>query len=75
MAGQNPLGKRLKIASADDSDPWRTVVGIAMPTRYRELSEPTATLYLPAEQFLVAAQTLVVRTTSTVDVVVHEIGP
>jgi putative ABC transport system permease protein len=68
--GQNPLGKRFKLGSLENPDnPWRTIVGIARPTRYRELSEPRATMYLPAEQFLVTAQTLVVRTTSPAEVV------
>jgi putative ABC transport system permease protein len=67
--GQSPLGKRLKIGKLEDKGPWRTVVGVARPTRYRELSEPKATLYLPAEQFLVAAQTLVVRSSSPLPLV------
>jgi len=67
---EDPIGKRLKIGTtASDPDSWRTVVGVARPTRYRELSEPRSTLYLPAEQFLVAAQTLVVRTTASLDVI------
>ena len=51
--------------------PTRGAPSSASPVRraIAELSEPRATLYLPAEQFLVAAQTLAVRTTSTVDVV------
>lgn len=67
--GQNPLGKRIKFLKIGDSDRLWTVVGVARPTRYRELSEPRATLYLPAEQFLVTAQMLVVRSTSPVEVV------
>jgi putative ABC transport system permease protein len=62
--GENPIGKRLKIGGLDSTDPWRTVVGVAKPTRYRELVEPRATLYLPAEQFIAAAQMLVLRTAS-----------
>lgn len=66
---QDPIGKRLKIGGPDSRDPWRTVVGVATPTRYRELAEPRATLYLPAAQFLVTAQMLVLRTTASLDLV------
>jgi ABC-type antimicrobial peptide transport system permease subunit len=38
---------------------------VAVPTRYRELRERRATLYLPAEQLMVSAQMLVLRTTSS----------
>jgi putative ABC transport system permease protein len=62
--GQDPIGKRLKFGGADSKDPWRTVVGVVRPTRYRELAVPRATLYLPAEQFMVSAYILAVRTTS-----------
>src|SRR2546425_1058787 len=41
-----------------------TVVGVARPTRYRELVRPRATLYVPAEQFIAAAEMLVLRTAS-----------
>jgi predicted permease len=61
--GQDPIGKRLKFGRPDSKEPWRTVVGVARPTRYRELAEPRPTLYLPAPQFMVSATTLVVRTT------------
>jgi putative ABC transport system permease protein len=44
-------------------------VGVAKSTRYRELLGPRATLYLPAEQFIVSAQMLVLRTTSPLNVV------
>jgi putative ABC transport system permease protein len=67
--GEDPLGKRIKIGRLGDPDEWRTIVGVADATRYRELSEPRATLYLPAKQFLVTAQTMVVRSTSSLEVV------
>jgi predicted permease len=61
--GQNPLGKRLKMGALEDGDnPWLTVVGVTRPTRYRELTEPRATLYVPAPQLIVTADTFVVRT-------------
>jgi putative ABC transport system permease protein len=62
--GEDPIGKRLKLGHLDSSDPWRTVVGVARPTRYRELARARATLYVPAEQFIAAAEMLVLRTAS-----------
>lgn len=63
------LGKRIKFGELDWPDPWRTVVGVAGPTRYRELTVPRATLYLPAEQFIVAARMIALRTTSPLPLV------
>lgn len=62
--GDDPIGKRMKFGGLDSRDPWRTIVGVAKPTRYRELAEARPTLYLPAEQFIVAAHMLVLRTTT-----------
>jgi predicted permease len=62
--GQDPVGQRIKLGGLDSAGPWRTVVGVARPTRYRDLAAPRPTLYLPAEQFVVAAQMLVLRTGS-----------
>src|SRR4029450_8368104 len=68
-----PIGKRIKMGGSTSAAPWsawRTVVGVARPTRYRELAVPRATLYVPAEQLvsaaplLSAADMLVVRTDS-----------
>ena len=67
--GENPVGKRIKLGDADSTDVWRTVVGVTRPTRYRELIAPRATLYIPAEQLIVAAQMLVLRTASPVALV------
>ena len=59
--GADAIGKRLRIGGADSQDPWRTVVGVVKSTRYRELTDSRATLYLPAAQFIVSAQNLVLR--------------
>jgi predicted permease len=67
--GEDPIGKRLKMGGPGSEEEWRSVVGIAAPTRYRELATPRATLYLPASQFLMTARTMVVRSTSPLDVV------
>jgi predicted permease len=74
--GEDPIGKRLKLgrsASTEDWRAWRTVVGVARSTRYRELAAPRATLYLPAEQFMVAAEMLMVRTSSPLALVAGEV--
>ena len=67
--GEDPIGKRVKLGGPGAADPWRTVVGVARPTRYRELGRPRATLYLPAEQFVAAAEMLVLRTRSPLTLV------
>jgi putative ABC transport system permease protein len=68
-AGQDPIGKRLKLGRPDSTAAWRTVVGVAARTRYRELADPRPTLYLPAEQFIVSARMVVVRTAASLAVV------
>ena len=60
--GADPIGKRLKIAGPESNDPWRTVVGIVKPIRYRELAVARPSLYLPAPQFIVSAESIAVRT-------------
>jgi putative ABC transport system permease protein len=65
--GESPIGKRLKIGRPDSRDRWRTVVGVAASTRYRELAKPRPTIYLPAPQFLETAQVLVLRTAAPLD--------
>jgi putative ABC transport system permease protein len=70
--GEDPIGKRIKMGGFTSTEPWsawRTVVGVARPTRYRELAVPRATLYVPAEQFVSAADMLVVRTDSPLSAV------
>ncbi|HLG54812.1 MAG TPA: ABC transporter permease [Vicinamibacterales bacterium] len=67
--GEDPIGKRLKMGPPDSPDPWRTVVGVTAPTRYRELREPRATLYLPAAQMLGAARDVVLRTSAPLSLV------
>jgi putative ABC transport system permease protein len=67
--GDDPVGKRLKMGGPESREKWLTVVGIAAPTRYRDLREPRATIYLPAAQFLVTAELIAVRTTASVDVI------
>jgi putative ABC transport system permease protein len=65
--GQNPIGKRLKMGGLNSREPWWTVVGVAMPTRYRDLTRPRPTLYVPAAQFQMTAEMLALRTTASLD--------
>lgn len=48
--GQDAIGKRLKFGSPHDPQPWRTVVGIAANTRYRDLLKVGVSIYVPALQ-------------------------
>jgi len=80
--GEDAIGKRLKFGGVDSEEPWRSVVGVVSPTRYRKLDVATPTLYLPAEQFIVSAPILVLRTTSPLALVagqareqVHAVNP
>lgn len=65
--GQDPVGKRLKMGGINSRDPWWTVVGVAAPTRYRELTRPRPTFYIPAAQFQMTAKMLALRTTASLD--------
>ena len=62
--GQDPIGRRVKLGDINSASDWRTIVGVASRTRYRELLSQRPTLYVPAEQFIVAAQMLAVRTSA-----------
>ncbi|HET9270696.1 MAG TPA: ADOP family duplicated permease [Vicinamibacterales bacterium] len=62
--GQDPIGRRLKMGEATGNAPWLTVVGVARSARYRDLTKPLPVMYVPAEQLIVAAQALVVRSTA-----------
>ena len=65
--GEDPIGKRLKMGGPSSKDGWLTVVGIAAETRYRELTRPRPTMYLPAAQFLMTAQRIAVRTSAPLE--------
>jgi predicted permease len=66
--GQNPIGKRLKMGRVEGSGRWLEVVGIAATTRYRTVTTPRPTLYLPAAQFQTTATMLIVRSTVSLEV-------
>lgn len=64
---EDPIGKRLKMGGPGSPGPWYTVVGVAAATRYRELTKPRPTLYLPAAQFQMTARMLVLRTAASIE--------
>lgn len=49
--GEDALGKRIKLGPPDGPGEWHTVVGVVAETRYRELTAPQPSLYLPIPQF------------------------
>jgi predicted lysophospholipase L1 biosynthesis ABC-type transport system permease subunit len=63
--GQDPIGRRVKFGGLQSKDEWLSVVGVAATTRYRELRTPRPSLYVPAEQFMITAPRLVIRTSAT----------
>jgi predicted permease len=72
--GQDPIGKRLKFGGLDSRNEWLTVVGVAGTTRYRELVTPRPTLYVPAEQFMISAGRLAIRTAAAPAFVAGVVG-
>jgi len=67
--GQDPVGRRLKFGGVESRKEWLTVVGVAGTTRYRELATPRPTLYIPNEQFGIAAGRLAIRASAPVALV------
>ncbi len=65
--GQDPIGKRLKMGILEGSGRWLEVVGIAATTRYRTVTAPRPTLYLPAAQFQMTATMLIVRSAASLE--------
>ena len=62
--GQDPIGRRVKFGGLQSKNEWLSVVGVAATTRYRELRTPRPSLYVPAEQLMVTAPRLVIRTSA-----------
>jgi putative ABC transport system permease protein len=63
--GQDPIGKRLSMATFTPGGPpraWRTVVGVVSDVRYRGLREVQLDVYDPALQVGRPADNIVVRT-------------
>jgi predicted permease len=60
--GENPIGRRVRAGNATQNE-WATVVGIIGSVRHDSLNTaPAPELYVPFEQRLVIANSLIVRT-------------
>jgi putative ABC transport system permease protein len=60
--GEDAVGRRLGMGQPERAEDWWTVVGIVPDTRYRELREPTPTVYVPVRQFM-SVDRIAIRTT------------
>ena len=67
--GEDPIGKRLKMGDPGSTKSLVRHRRCCGQTRYRELTAPRPTLYLPAAQFQMTATMLVVRTTASLELV------
>ena len=70
---QDPIGRRLKMGDASSEDPWRTVVGVATRTRFRELRELRPSIYVPAAQFIGTARDVAIRTSAPATAVAAQV--
>jgi putative ABC transport system permease protein len=68
------IGKRLKMGTLSSKGAWWTIVGVVKGTRYRDLLDARPTLYVPAEQFVVSASIVAVRTTAPASAVAARVG-
>ncbi|HJQ25194.1 MAG TPA: ABC transporter permease [Blastocatellia bacterium] len=60
--GEDPVGKRVKFGSAEDSDPWATIVGVVRDIKHSGLdAEARPQLYFPYQQMLWGHLVIVVR--------------
>jgi putative ABC transport system permease protein len=63
LAGEDPIGKRIKLGGRDSTRPWLSIVGVAGDVRDTSLdSAARPCVYVPYSQFPVSSMTLVVRT-------------
>jgi putative ABC transport system permease protein len=61
-AGQEPIGKRIRL-DGNDKNPWWTIVGIVNDvSQYALDQKPPMQIYLPHEQFPTSFNTIVVKT-------------
>lgn len=60
--GEDPIGKRIKLGPLDSPEKWYSVIGVVGETRYRELTDPQPSIYLPTRQFGPMPTTIAVRT-------------
>jgi putative ABC transport system permease protein len=66
FAGENPLGKHIKVGGMDADGPWMTIVGVANDVHYNWIDkEDVPTLYRSFRQAPPNYTTLVLRTSGT----------
>ena len=64
-AGEDPIGRRIRRASAPPDSPWVTIVGIAADVRHQNLEDPPRPeVYWPQAQQAALELTLVARTSA-----------
>lgn len=64
--GGDALGRRLGMGQPERPEDWWTVIGIVPETRYREMREPTPTVYVSTSQFVsefVSVRRIAIRST------------
>ncbi|NIR42708.1 MAG: ABC transporter permease [Gemmatimonadetes bacterium] len=62
---EDPVGRRIKLGTADSDRPWRTVVGVVGDVRHeRPQVEPRPWLYLPLDQQPARGQTILLETST-----------
>jgi putative ABC transport system permease protein len=72
--GQNPIGKRLKLARYEASAPWRTVIGVVNDVQHASLSgSPRPVVYYPHAQGPDAEMQIIVRAGSSPAAVVDSV--
>ncbi len=63
FAGENPIGKRIKIGMFADREPWVTIVGVVRDFRHYRLPQPMGpAIYYSYYQWAGFTQTVAVRT-------------
>jgi putative ABC transport system permease protein len=63
FAGQDPIGKRMKVGEVDSKEPWITVVGVVGEFRHYRLPQPMGpAMYYPMLAYPAYTQTLAIRT-------------
>jgi putative ABC transport system permease protein len=62
--GVDPVGKRIRADFTDPAAPWRTIVGVAVDARYRELKDVRWDVYVPYRQANAPIRYVAIRTVS-----------
>jgi len=69
--GEDPIGKRVKLGSPPDAQPWTTIIGVAGSIRHFGLEiAPQPAVYTPYAASPLVAPILVIRTSAEADAMV-----